>query len=46
MRSSVGLAAIKVAFLSCSFVSATWLPIETAAANEVTEWNVILAEGS
>jgi hypothetical protein len=50
MKSTVALA-IRAAFgpipgalLSCCLLFALWLPIGSAAANEVTDWNVIIEE--
>jgi hypothetical protein len=37
-------AAVPGAFFSCCLVFALWPPIGTAAANEVTDWNVIIEQ--
>jgi hypothetical protein len=42
MRAAFG--AVPGAFLSCCLVFTLWPPIGTAAANEVTDWNVIIEQ--
>jgi hypothetical protein len=44
IRAGFGLGAVAVVFLSCCLAFALWPPIGAAAANEVTEWNVIIEQ--
>jgi hypothetical protein len=44
IRAAFGLGATAVRFLSCCLAFAIWLPMGTATANEVTDWNVIISE--
>jgi hypothetical protein len=44
MRGGFGLGAIAVGFLSGCLTFALWLPMGTATANEVTDWNIIISQ--
>jgi hypothetical protein len=43
---TVAFAMRAVGFLSCCLAFAIWLPMGTAAANEVTDWNVIIEQAA